>query len=253
MNLPVKLQRYYLNSVFYLLVILYTLIITPLSTLVLVVLRPFASHRQAMKNFRLAIRLYGCAVIRVLPWPLIKINFIDKAQTDNPRGPFIYVCNHRSASDPFLMALLPHELVQVVNIWPFRIPILGVVAKGAGYLSVREMPFDKFQAEATRLLNDGVSIVVFPEGTRSGSGEMGSFHSAIFRVALSAGYSIVPVCITGNETIPTREFVLNPGTITVHKLPAVPWETFKNEKPFTLKNQIRKIIDEELTQMENLA
>lgn len=251
MDLPLK--RYYLNSVFYLLVIAYTLIITPLSTLILIVLRPFATHRQAMKNFRLAIRLYGLAVIRLLPQPFIKINFVDKGKTDNPNGPFIYVCNHRSASDPFLMALLPHELVQVVNIWPFRIPILGVVAKGAGYLSVRQMPFDEFEAKATRLLNDGVSIVVFPEGTRSGSGAMGSFHSAIFRVAINAGYAIVPICISGNEDIPTRDFVLNPGTITVHKLPAVASESFKDVKPFVLKNQIKQIIADELTCMEGAA
>ena len=62
------------------------------------------------------------------------------------RGPFrgasdrsyIFVCNHRAASDAFLMCVLPVEAVQVVNTWPFHLPVLGRFARMAGYLNIKK-------------------------------------------------------------------------------------------------------------------
>jgi 1-acyl-sn-glycerol-3-phosphate acyltransferase len=141
------------------------------------------------------------------------------------------------------MACLPFEIVQVVNIWPFKLPVLGFMARAAGYLSVREMPFEEFSRRVTDLLNQGVSVVAFPEGTRSADGSLGQFHSSIFRVALTSGYPIAPVCITGNEKIPARgTLLLKPGIIKMHKLPHLKFEDFKNQSPFKLKNDVRQLI-----------
>ena len=166
-------------------------------------------------------------------------------------GPYIFVCNHRSATDPFLMACLPYEFIQVVNIWPFRLPVLGIYARWAGYLSINEMPFKQFSKQAVKLLKEGVSIVVFPEGTRSGGKSMGQFHGSLFRVALEAKCPIVPVCISGNENIPPRgSFLLRPGKIKIHKLQALKWKEYKDFKPFKLKNMVRNIISKEVDVMD---
>ncbi|MDM8526310.1 lysophospholipid acyltransferase family protein, partial [Desulfococcaceae bacterium HSG8] len=238
----------FFTIIFYFLFILFSAFTIPLFSLFVAVMGLFMSRRRTMRRFRRSISWYGWFIIRILPFPFVRIHYKDYEK--ERRGPCIVVSNHRSSSDPFLMACLPCEIVQVVNIWPFRIPVIGRYARWAGYLSIREMPFEEFSQEALELLNQGVSIAAFPEGTRSGGREMGHFHSAIFRLALQARYPLVPVCITGNENIPSRDFVMHPGTITIHKLPALLWEDYKDMTPFKLKNRVREIIAEEIDYME---
>jgi 1-acyl-sn-glycerol-3-phosphate acyltransferase len=198
----------------------------------------------------MAILWYGAVIIRILPFPLVRIDYKDFSQGDSG-GPCIFISNHRSSSDPFLMAVVSTEAIQVVNIWPFRLPILGIIAKLAGYLSVREMPFEDFLAKTTNLLREGVSIIVFPEGTRSRDNSVGQFNGAIFRVASEARKPIVPICITGNEMIPPiGSAFLHPGVIKIHRLKPLLWEEYKMLDPFKLKNHVRQIIINEVSAME---
>lgn len=240
------------NFIFYILFILFSLIGIPVFSAIVAFQSIFISHRNGMKKFRRAISWYGIVIIKALPYPFVKIIYEDLDKTKTA-GPFIFVCNHRSASDPFLMACFPYEIVQVVNIWPFKLPVLGFMAKLAGYLSIREMPFEEFSKKATDLLNEGVSIVAFPEGTRSADGSLRQFHSSIFRVALKSGHPIAPVCITGNEKIPARgTLLLKPGTIRINKLPHLKFEDYKDLTPFKLKNSVRQIIADRIESMEGV-
>jgi len=244
------LKLIFFNIVFYFVFCLYSVVAIPVLTLLVACFSLVMSHRNTMKWFRRAISWYGMVAIKVLPFPLIRIYYKDYEKKSG-YGPYIFVCNHRAATDPFLMACLPYECIQVVNIWPFRLPVLGIYARWAGYLSINEMPFKQFSKQAVKLLRQGVSIIVFPEGTRSGDKSMGQFHGSIFRVAIEAKCPIVPVCISGNENIPPRgSFLLRPGKIKIHKLPAIKWERFKDLKPFKLKNMVRNIISEEVAVMD---
>jgi 1-acyl-sn-glycerol-3-phosphate acyltransferase len=240
----------WLNATFYVLFLLFSLAAIPLLSLAVAVSRPFSTHRDAMRRFRRAISWYGMVIIRVLPYPLVRVAYEDLAP-ESPPGPYIFVCNHRSSSDPFLMACLPYECAQVVNDWPFRLPVLGWFAGWAGYLSVTEMPFAEFSRKAIALLDQGVCVIAFPEGTRSGSRKMGQFHGSIFRVALKARRPIVPLCISGNENVPRRgSLLLRPATVRVQKLPAFEWEAYKDMSPFKLKNLARGIIARHLDALE---
>lgn len=243
---------FFFNLLFYFFFVVFSVFGIPFFSLIVAIQALFISHRKAMKKFRRAVAWYGIVVCKVLPFPFVRIFYKDVDASIN-QGPFIFICNHRSASDPFLMAYLPaKEVIQVVNIWPFKIPILGFMAKGAGYLSVREMDFEDFEKKTIELLNQGVSIAVFPEGTRSKDGSVGQFHSSMFRVALKSGYPIVPVCITGNEKIPARgTLLLRPGVIKMHKLKSITYDEYKNYSPYKLKNKIRQIIIDEIEIMED--
>jgi 1-acyl-sn-glycerol-3-phosphate acyltransferase len=191
-------------------------------------------------------------VITAIPFPFIKLRYENHGNCDDPGEPYIFVCNHQSASDPFLMCLLPHEAIQIVNVWPFRIPVLGLYAKFAGYLNIRMMQPEQFMKKASELLQEGVSIIFFPEGTRSISGKMGSFHGAAFRLALELKASVVPICIAGNRNIPPKgSLLLHPGTVVVRRMPAISWDEYKELTPFAFKNRVWKTIDHELSTMEN--
>ena len=152
------------------------------------------------------------------------------------------------------MGVLPHELVQIVNVWPFRIPVLGFYAKLSGYLNIRMMSSEQFMQNASQLLKERVSIVFFPEGTRAAGRTMGSFHGAAFRLALKTKASVVPICISGSENIPPKgSALLHPGKIRVRRLPAITWNEYKDLTAFTFKNKVREIINRELSTMESMA
>lgn len=204
-----------------------------------------------MRIVRGLIRLYGTLVIRVLARPGVRIEYC-RREKEEKRG-CVYICNHRASSDAFLMALLNTELVQVVNRWPFKIPVIGWVAEVAGYLNVRSMPFEEFLEKSVRLLKEGVSIAAFPEGSRSPEKTLRQFHGAVFRAAFAAQAPIVPVCIHGNDAIPSKGSLwLTPGVIRVERLPAVEWETYRNDSPFQLKQRIRQKIQDAFDAQERL-
>lgn len=217
----------------------------------IILIRLFSTQRQALHWLRYVVTWCSKFTIKILPAGLIKIIYTDYGDIKHPKG-VIYVCNHRSASDAFLVGCLPGELVQVVNIWPFRIPILGVVARWAGYLSIREMPFKEFLKYGQKLIKEKVSIVAFPEGTRSKGKAMGHFHGSVFRLAIKTQCPIVPVCIYGNENIPVRgSILLKPGQVKIDKLSAIKWKEYSKLTPFVLKNKVRDTINKHLMAREN--
>jgi 1-acyl-sn-glycerol-3-phosphate acyltransferase len=238
------------NVVFYILLVLFTSAAVPLFALFLVGVAVFFPRRVVLRRLRRCISWYGWVVIRILPFRFVRIRYRDLAPSPSP-GPHIFVCNHRSSSDPFLMALLPHECIQIVNTWPFRLPVWGVVARLAGYLSIAEMPAEEFLETGSRLLEQGCCVIAFPEGTRARTREIGPFHGSVFRLALQARASIVPIGISGNERIPARGCaMLHPGLIRVHRLPALMWNDYKDLSAFQLKNRVRELIVREVAAMD---
>lgn len=247
---PNKLKLVILNTLFYSGLILFSLIATIVGTLFILSIFLMFPRRVVLRRLRRIISWYGKVVIYVLPFPFIKIKYKDSC-IKRESGPSIFICNHRSSSDPFLFAFLPYECIQIVNKWPFRLPFFGIFAKLAGYLSVREMSYDDFSQQVTKLLNDKVNVISFPEGTRARNNRLGQFYSSIFRVAFEMKCPIVPVCITGSENIPRRgSILLRPGTIKIHKLSPLSWEDYKDLTPFTLKRKVRDIIKKEITRMD---
>jgi 1-acyl-sn-glycerol-3-phosphate acyltransferase len=248
--MPDRVRLFFLNLYFYAFFFLVSAVAIPTLTLAVAIAALFMPRRWTMKRFRRAISWYGI-LITSIPYPFIRLRYEDLGK-NGAKEPYIFVCNHRAASDAFLMCVLPHECVQIVNVWPFRIPVLGLYARFSGYLNIKMMPHDQFMERATKLLSDGVSIIFFPEGTRSASRTMGSFHGAAFRLALESKAAVVPLCITGNENIPPKgSLLLRPGTIRVRRMPAITWDEYKDLNAFAFKNRVWHIIDSELAAMEN--
>ena len=240
-----------LNIGFYSLFLAGSSVLIPALGLVMLLQAPFIPHRIAMRRFRNLIKVYGRVVTRI-PYPLVKMEYKDCS--DAKHTPCIYIFNHRSSLDPFLVAFLPGEIVQVVNTWPFRLPVLGIFARFAGYLSIREMAVETFYEKAEKLLSQGVSLAVFPEGTRSTTQAMGTFHSTAFRLALRCGVPLVPVCLSGTEIVMGKgSLKLSPGRVGIHRMESLQPEEFQGMSPFKLKNRVQEIIAEELSRMEVCA
>jgi len=247
---PNKFKLVILNLFFYSGLVLFSFTAVILGVLFIFFASLARPRRVFLKRLRHTMIWYGRVVVYILPFPFIRIKYKD-FWAKKESGPFIFICNHRSSSDPFLFAFLPCESIQIVNIWPFKLPFFGIFAKLAGYLSVREMSYDDFSQQVTRLLNDKVNVISFPEGTRARNNTLGQFYSSIFRVAFKTKCPIVPVCITGSENIPRRgSMLLRPGTIKIHRLSPLYWEDYKDLTPFTLKKKVRDIIERETVRMD---
>jgi len=181
---------------------------------------------------------YYAAILLRCGWPLVRVRFVDFDPGQKP--PVVLVANHRSSSDGFMLAFVPFECVEILNIWPSRLPIVGAIGRVAEFLRVREMPFDEFLEAGSRLISVGCSVIAFPEGTRSGSRALGQFHGAAFRLAQHCSVSVVPIAIAGNEKIPPRgSALLRPGRITVTRLPPITPAEYAGMSPYQLKNLAR--------------
>ncbi|MCK5529002.1 MAG: 1-acyl-sn-glycerol-3-phosphate acyltransferase [Kiritimatiellae bacterium] len=216
--------------------------------IVFVPVRIFSEKRFYQKMLRYGIILYGKIIIFILGRILVKIDCREESIIETP---VIYILNHRSSSDAFLLAGLTDEIVQVVNVWPLKLPVLGYFANLAGYLSVKEMAMDEFASRCGTLLDQGVSVAAFPEGTRSGTKQMGKFYGQPFRAAMQAKATVVPVCIMGNEDKPSRgSYIIQPGKIRIRRLKPIMWDEYKDMNAFVFKRYVWRIMDEYMKEVE---
>jgi 1-acyl-sn-glycerol-3-phosphate acyltransferase len=140
------------------------------------------------------------------------------AENVPPRA-VVYMSNHQSHLDiPMLYATLPSPTIRMLaKAELFRIPLWGRGLRAAEFVEVdRENRARAIQSieHAARLVRDGVSIYVAPEGTRSVDGRIGKLKKGGFHLALETGAPIVPVAIRGTiEILPRGGRVMRSGQV----------------------------------------
>ena len=121
----------------------------------------------------------------------------------NPRHPYVVVSNHESFADILLVSHLPWEMKWLSKAELFRIPIMGWMMWLAGDIPVKR-GFGPSAVEAMercrKVLRQKVSVMIFPEGTRSKTTELLPFKDGAFRLAVEAGVPILPLALSGTGT-----------------------------------------------------
>jgi 1-acyl-sn-glycerol-3-phosphate acyltransferase len=122
-----------------------------------------------------------------------------------PKGGLVYASNHQSWFDIFALAVsVPGQMRFVSKIELSRIPVLGRAMRSAGHIfvnrQVRGQAIEAYE-EAARAIRAGLSAVVFPEGTRSRTGELQPFKKGAFVLAIAAQAPVVPVYCAGTYTL----------------------------------------------------
>ena len=132
-------------------------------------------------------------------------------------GSYVFVSNHQSHFDTaVLFAMLPHELRIIAKDSLGRFPFIGWHLRRTGHILVdRRRPDRAAIFEwADRLLSQGLSLIVYPEGTRSGDGRVQRFKPGSFQIALQAGLPVVPLSIVGTRHVMRKgAFIARPGTV----------------------------------------
>ena len=147
-----------------------------------------------------------------------------------PGKPCVVMSNHSSLLDiPALMGAIPTSMRMVMKEELSRVPIWGPALVAAGFVPIDRKNREKAIAQlqkAKQQLEQGVTIWISPEGTRSRSADrqLAPFKKGGFHLALDLGVPIIPAWIEGaNEIIPPDQFaVVYDGTCTVRFGPPIP-------------------------------
>jgi 1-acyl-sn-glycerol-3-phosphate acyltransferase len=135
-----------------------------------------------------------------------------------PGGSFVFIANHRSYFDvPVILPFITAQFRFFAKKSLFSIPFLGYHLRRAGHLSVDESnPRESLKgiAEAARVIQEkGISILLFPEGTRT-PGHMEPFKDGAAYIAIKAGVPIVPIGLIGvREILPMHSVTARRGVV----------------------------------------
>ena len=224
------------RTVFFLIpaISLYTIVLGTTSLLSTLVDRKgnFA-HRCARAWARLSL---GTTGVRVT---------VEGVEKLDPHRSYVFAANHQSIYDiPIVFASVPFQLRIVAKQSLGRIPFMGWHLHRAGHLLVdRRNPGPDIVRKMARLMREGSSLIVFPEGTRSVDGQLGRFKKGSFLVALGANLPVVPVTIEGSRHVMQKgRLTVRPGNVrlTVHE--PIPTEGLRREDVPGFADRVRTVV-----------
>ncbi len=170
------------------------------------------------KFFHLAIKWYSWSMMYVMGNVRKRILNKELLQYDKPA---IYIANHSSFIDILCILSLHPRLVMLTNKWVWNSPIFGALIRMAQFYPVVDGVADNLDP-MRKLVNEGYSIMIFPEGTRSETGRIKRFHKGAFYLAEQLQLSIIPILLHGfHYTMQKGDWLLKDGSITIKIYPEI--------------------------------
>jgi 1-acyl-sn-glycerol-3-phosphate acyltransferase len=209
---------------------------------------PFDRKHFAAQKYT---QYWGIFYLKLLPIAKVEIIGKEKLRRDYAA---IAISNHQSLVDILVLFDVYAYYIWVSKIENFRAPFLGWVMYMNGYISlVRDDPktFIKMFERMSKALKNNRTIMMFPEGTRSKTGDLGRFREGAFKSAIENKVPIIPIVLDGTgSSIPKEGISVNKSNrIVVKVLDEVPYEKFPSTNPAELKEYFKAMIGKEL---ENL-
>ncbi|KXK41267.1 MAG: 1-acyl-sn-glycerol-3-phosphate acyltransferase [Chlorobi bacterium OLB5] len=212
-------------------VILYSLLIAILSILIF----PFDSRNRLSNPL---MKIWTKAVLFIYG---IKVNVYGQENIDAGKGK-IYISNHASYLDIFVqLAYLPDNVRMIYKKEINKVPLLGWAMMCAGFVALdRDRVRDAMKSldKAAERVRNGLSVVIYPEGTRTSDGNVGEFKRGMFFLADKSKADIIPVSLSGTfKLMPGGSSKVKPGTVDM-----VIDKPVKYRKDKELLNEIRDIV-----------
>ncbi len=154
---------------------------------------------------------------------IMGIRYQVQGQQNLPVGetsPAILLVKHQSTYETFLMpAIMPHPLAYVFKKELLYVPFFGWSIGSLEMIHIdrsqRAKAFAKVVEQGQALLDKGVWVIMFPEGTRIPRGEHGSYKTGGTRLAIATGAPVIPIAVTSAKCWPRKAFIKTPGVVDV--------------------------------------
>lgn len=212
----------------------------PLMTVVYVATAPFDPGRYAVGRwFRRA--AITCVALNPL-WRFRTSGIVP----EDPRRPYVAVSNHESFADIFLISHLPWEMKWLSKEAIFKIPVMGWMMRMAGDVPVKRNVRSS-RAEALDQCRDRlakrVSVMIFPEGTRSRDDDLLPFKDGAFRLAIETGTPVLPLVVAGTRHAMAKgSFVFRRARAEVRALPPISTDGLSVADAPALRERVRQLI-----------
>ena len=135
--------------------------------------------------------------------------------------PSVVICNHQSLFDMMALLSLSHKLIVITNKWVWNAPFFHWIIRYADFYPTEKFDTDDIEP-LRKKIQEGYSVVIFPEGTRSVDGSILRFHKGAFYLAKKLNVSIMPVMIHGFGYILSKKyFLLKEGKFNIRIMPRI--------------------------------
>lgn len=146
--------------------------------------------------------------------PLVKKRVITNPNEDFSK-PAVIIANHTSFLDTLALGMVNHKIIYLVNDWVYHSPIFGKLVRALGFYPVSQ-GIENGIEQLKEKIEQGYSLVVFPESERSYTNDVKRFHKGAFYIAEQFSLDILPIYIHGNSEVqPKGDFIIYDGSITV--------------------------------------
>jgi 1-acyl-sn-glycerol-3-phosphate acyltransferase len=155
--------------------------------------------RRLMNNRWMVIQ--GIVLTKMSPFWKVITEGREKIDKDQA---YVIIPNHQSLLDIVFFNMLRHRLRWVSKVEVFKVPLVGSEMRMVKYIELmrgNKSSVIKMMEECVKSLKDGISIVIFPEGTRSLTGAIGRFKTGAFQIAIKTDKPLLPVLIDGTGEI----------------------------------------------------
>ncbi|MCU0371378.1 MAG: 1-acyl-sn-glycerol-3-phosphate acyltransferase [Bacteroidales bacterium] len=182
---------------------------------------------------------------------LVKIN---KPKEEDFRKPAMIIANHQSHIDIALVLIMHPRLIELTNDRVQNSIFYGPLVKMAEFYAISEW-MESLAPKLRKNVEEGYSVLIFPEGTRSPDHQIHRFHKGAFYLAKELGIDILPVIIHGSGNIMTKgEYFLKQGKVTIEVLPRIdPGDSRFGEGLLVTSRAMRKYVTEEYRKVAEKA
>jgi 1-acyl-sn-glycerol-3-phosphate acyltransferase len=168
------------------------------------------------------------------------------------RSAVVLASKHQSTWETFAYpTLMTHPLAYVFKRELLYVPFFGWAMGRLDMIHIdrskRNEAWAKVERQGRALFEQGVWVIMFPEGTRIARGERGSYKTGASRLAISAGVPIVPIAVTAAKCWPRKSFLLRPGVIDVSIGKPIASE---GRKPDELMREVEDWIESEMQRLD---
>ena len=230
--------------------IIFITLALPVALLLWLIAIPF-DRRRLMNNRWMVIQ--GIVLTKMSPfWKVV----VDGREKIDHKQAYVIVPNHQSMLDIVFFNMLHHRLRWVSKIEVFKIPIVGWEMRMVKYIELvrgNKASVVRMMEKCVESLREGISVVIFPEGTRSLTGAIGKFKPGAFQIAVKTDKPLLPVLIDGTgDILPKKGFIFgNRSVVRIRVLDPIFPGNFKTGDPDELAAMVHAQMVSALEQLRS--